>query len=277
VLLKRIVMVLMLCLCLSGSISMATTNLNTRLSSDDIVIAEPMTERVLSDKPLYLTVNIVDASYYERLADEPLHIQLIKFEDTLPFAAALGDELDVPVVKLSASAAMEWLDSEGAGDELPLTVNDDLYSDETEIINQFFLQLDRMNALKLKIEEALNKYKFNTTTVVLNSSSEVSQEEQAAYYNYLSDKDELYEMERSFSEVQAKYLKLFEVNYFEDQIASPSFLKDIGTLPLGNYRIRIYDYTGDVVKTFSFKVISSEKTLDTILTDPISGEEKTKN
>jgi len=256
---------------------MATTNLNTRLSSDDIVIAEPMTERVLSDKPLYLTVNIVDASYYERLADEPLHIQLIKFEDTLPFAAALGDELDVPVVKLSASAAMEWLDSEGAGDELPLTVNDDLYSDETEIINQFFLQLDRMNALKLKIEAALNKYKFNTTTVVLNSSSEVSQEEQAAYYNYLSDKDELYEMERSFSEVQAKYLKLFEVNYFEDQIASPSFLKDIGTLPLGNYRIRIYDYTGDVVKTFSFKVISSEKTLDTILTDPISGEEKTKN
>ena len=268
-------MVLVLCLCLFGSISIASTDPYIRLSSDEIIIASPVTERVLSDKSLYLTVNILNASYYERLSEEPLTIQVVKFEDTLPFAAALGDDLDVPVIKLSAGDAMAWLDSESARDELPLIVNDALYSDETETINQFFLQLDRINALKLKIDASFNKYKFNTTSS-LDALTLGSQEEQAAYHNYLSDKDELYEMERSFSEIQAKYLKLFEVNYFKNKITSPSYWEDIGMLPVGSYRIRIYDYSGDIIKTFSFKVITPETTLNAKLTDPISVEEKTK-
>jgi len=275
VLLKKTMMVLILCICLLGSISMASTSPMTRLSSDMIIIASPVTERVLSDKSLYLTVNILDASYYERLSEEPLMIQVVKFEETLPFAAALGDDLDVPVVKLSAGDAMAWLDSESARDELPLIANDAIYADETETINQFFLQLDRINALKLKIETALNKYKFNTNAS-LDSLTASSLEEQAAYHNYLSDKDELYEMERSFSEIKAKYFKLFEVNYFESEIVSPSYWEDIGMLPVGDYRIRIFDYEGDIIKTFSFKVISPETTLNAKLTDPISVEEKTK-
>jgi hypothetical protein len=208
--------------------------------------------------------------------DNPLTISLVKLEDTLPFADDLGEGLHVPVVKLSSGAAMEWLSTAGLTEE-EYVQTDDKYTAETQIINQYFQQLEIMNTLNTKINAAVSKYRFNAVDGYDMDTAEVSAEVKEAYQAYRQNLSTLEAEKSVFSEIQRKYLKLFEVVCLKDTINSPSYLKDVGALDEGDYRIRIFDASKVVIKELDFQVLSRDKAINAMITDPISVEDKAKN
>jgi hypothetical protein len=243
------------------------------LTPDEIIIAEPVTDHVFNDKDLYITVNILDADFFSKLAEDPLTISLVKLEDTLPFADELGSDLHVPVVKLSSSAAIEWLSTAGLTDEEYVKA-DDKYTAETETINQYFQQLEAINALNTQISAAVSKYGFGTADLDLTAASTEVKE---AYQTYTAHLEALAAQKRAFSEIQRKYLKLFEVVCLKDSIDSPSYLKDVGMLDEGEYRIRIFDTSKTVIKELDFQVLARDESINAMIADPISVEDKAKN
>ena len=263
---------------LFGSFSMADTASDNGavLTANEIIIAEPLTDHVFNDKGIYVTVNIIDADYFTKLVETPLNISLVKIESTLSFADELGDNLNVSVVKLSSASASSLISNVGTKEVSVVSVDDD-YTTETEIINEYFKQLDVINALNFEINAAKTKYKFES---VIHSDADlmsVSQEVKSAYITYQNNLNKLSELKKTFYTIQKKYLKLFEVSILKDQIDSPSYSNDVGTLKVGDYRIRITDEDRIILKEYKFQVVNREDTLKSMITDPISVEDKMKN
>ncbi|MBS7527203.1 hypothetical protein KHM83_10975 [Fusibacter paucivorans] len=276
---KCLFMILTGVIMLAASISMANVDsgeYTSVLSPDEIIIAEPVTDHVFNDKDLYITINIIDADFFSKLMDNPLTISLVKLEDTLPFADDLGEDLRVPVVKLSSGAAMEWLSTAGLTEE-EYVRTDDKYTAETQIINQYFQQLEIINTLNTQINAAVSKYRFNAVDDFDMDTAEVSADVKEAYQTYIQHLSALAEQKRAFSEIQRKYLKLFEVICLKDTINSPSYLKDVGMLDEGDYRIRIFDASKTVIKELDFQVLARDKAINDMIADPISVEDKAKN
>lgn len=246
------------------------------LTADEIIIAEPVTDHVFDDKDLYITVNIIDTDYFTTLFETPLNISLVKLEDTLPFADELGEDLNVPVVKLSSTSATTWLSTVGQT-ETNFNIVDDQYTTETEIINEYFKQLDKINTLNAAINAANTKYKFSSVIQSDSDLMSVSQEVKEAYVVYVNNQAKLAEARKAFALIQKQYLKLFEVVLLKDVIDSPSYMQDVGTLSVGSYRIRITDEEHIILKELKFEVVSREEALKAMISAPISVEDKIKN
>ena len=70
------------------------------VTADQIIIAEPMNEKMTNDKQVYVTVNIANA----KVAEQPIFVSLIRVEGKLVFADALGSDLKISVMKLSSAS-----------------------------------------------------------------------------------------------------------------------------------------------------------------------------
>lgn len=233
------------------------------ISGEELIIGEPTTDVLYANKSVFLNVNI-SIKAKTNVQDHPLALTLVKLEDKLPFSEALDKNLNVPIIKLSSSALLKESPSAiYTVAEMSLKdKEDDNYKVETGIINEYFKTVDKLNALNAEIASANKKYKLDTLSEgdLLKATKEV----QEAFKKWTSNKTALTELKKNFEQIQASYLSLFEVTIYEDQISKPSYLKEIGKLEVGKYKLRFNDENGIFIKEMVFEVVKEDDTLKTL-------------
>ena len=98
---KSVILLLATIILISGQTGFASTS--HPVGSEQILIAEPTTEKITNDKQVMVTVNITNA----KVLDNPIIVSLVRIENRLPFEDKLGSDLNVSVMKLSSSAGGE--------------------------------------------------------------------------------------------------------------------------------------------------------------------------
>ncbi|MBF4693298.1 hypothetical protein [Fusibacter ferrireducens] len=234
------------------------------ISAGELIIAEPVSDILYENKPVFLNVNI-SAKAKVNVQEHPLNLTLVKLEDKLPFAEELDKNLNIPIIKLSSSALLKESPSVlyvVVDPALEKTENTDDYKIETEIINKYFKMAEEISALNAEILSANKKYKLDALTEV--SLSKSSEEVKKAYKTWIANKAVLLKQKKDFEQVQATYLSLFEVNILEDQVDKLSYLKEVGKLDIGKYKLRFTDDDGIFIKEMVFEVVKEDDTLKAI-------------
>ncbi|GAU76378.1 hypothetical protein [Fusibacter sp. 3D3] len=234
------------------------------ISADELIIGEPLSDVLYANKSVFLNVNI-SVKAKTSVQEHPLTLSLVKLEDKLPFADALDKNLNVPIIKLSSSALLKESPSAlyiVADTGLKNQENSADYKVETEIINNYFQSVEKLEALKAEITSASKKYKLESLTEagLIKASDEVKK----AYKTWTSNKVALSEKLKAFEQIQAAYLSLFEVELYKDQIAKPSYLKEVGKLEIGKYKLRFMDENNIFIKEMVFEVVKEDDTLKMI-------------
>lgn len=234
------------------------------ISAEELIVGEPVSDVLYANKSVFLNVNI-SVKTKTNVQEHPLTLSLVKLEDKLPFAEELDKTLNVPIIKLSSSALLKESPSAlyvVADLTLEKSRNDGDYKVETEIINTYFKAVEKLNTLNAEIVSANKKYKLESLTEAgLNKANE---EVKKAYKTWVMNKTTLLEQKKSFEQIQAAYLNLFEVKIFEDQIAKLSYLKEVGKLDIGKYKLRFTDENGVFIKELVFEVVKEDDTLKAV-------------
>ena len=234
------------------------------ISGEELIIGDPTTDVLYENDSVFLSVNISAKAKID-LQEHPVMLSLIKIEDKLPFVDELDKNLNVPIIKLSSSALLKespsvlYLIVDSA---LIERTEDSEYKAETEIINNYFKSIEKLNALNGEITSANKKYKLDTLTE--ESLMKATEETRIAYDKWIVNKKMLSEQKKNFEKVQAIYLSLFEVEVFNDQVAKLSYLKEVGKLDVGKYKLRFRDENGVFIKEIVFEVVKEEDTLKEI-------------
>ncbi len=239
----------------------------TSVSSDDIIIAEPLSENVYNDKSLFVTVNINNPDVYLSLSEDPLELELIKIEEVIPFVDELGTELQVPLTRITSSSIVS--------EKLATIPEGDLDKEEVEIINDYFSQLDQITALRNEISAMNEKYNLDTQTE--DSLKVATDEVKKAYETYQSQVEKLKNLNETFKVIKSEYAKLFEVPLITENISVPSFLKDVGKLDIGNYKICINNSDEQCLKEFDFKIIERDTAIKPSILPPVSSDKAGNN
>lgn len=235
------------------------------VSGEELIIGEPTTDVLYASKSAFINVNI-SAKSKVNVADHPVTVSLLKIEDKLPFADALGKDLNVPIIKLSSSALINespqalYIQCKNPLDAEQMSDGD--FTAETKIINKYFETVSKINTLTAEITTANKKYKLDALKA--EEVSKISTDTQKAYEKWNKDKAELSELRKNFEQIQASYLRLFEVETFQDRITKLSYLKEVGKLEVGRYKLRFTDENGVFIKEMVFEVVNESDTLKTI-------------
>ncbi len=235
------------------------------ITAEELIIGEPVSDVLYANKSVFLNVNI-SVKAKTNVQEHPLTLSLVKLEDKLPFADELDKTLNVPIIKLSSSALLKESPSAlyvVADSPLETTKRDDGdYKVETEIINSYFEAIENLNTLNAEIVSANKKYKLESLTEEdLNKASEEVKE---AYETWLTNKTTFLEQKKDFEQIQATYLSLFEVEICTDQVAKPSYLKEVGKLDVGKYKLRFTDENDIFIKEMVFEVVKEDDTLKAV-------------
>jgi len=249
---------------ISGQFSFATSE--HPVSAEQIIIAEPTTEKITNDKSVYVTVNITNV----KVTSNPILISLVRIDNTLPFAEDLGSDLKVSVMKLSSGASGE-LDKSTIYNmtydvDAPLYSED--YKKETQIINRFFEVKDLILSHNYEISTINKKYRFDLIAGNTEEISKLSAETHEFYKRWTTLKTSVSELKKEFALLQVQYIKYFEKQIMNDEINTLSYFKVIGKLSNGDYKLRFIDEDGWLIKEFSFKVVDKEETIKLI--DPLT-------
>lgn len=232
--------------------------------AEELIIGEPVSDILYANKSVFLNVNI-SAKTKVNVQEHPLTLSLVKLEDKLPFAEELDKTLNVPIIKLSSSALLKESPSAlyiVANSTLESSKNTGDYKVETEIINTYFKAVEKLNTLNAEITSANKKYKLESLTEV--SLGKASEEVKKAYKTWVANKATLLEEKKGFEQIQAAYLNLFEVEILEDQVAKLSYLKEVGKLDIGKYKLRFTDDNGVFIKERVFEVVKEDDTLKAV-------------
>ncbi|GAB6107565.1 hypothetical protein [Fusibacter bizertensis] len=261
---KSVGLLLAMIIILGGQMGFAVSN--HPVDASQIILAEPTSEKITNDKQIFVTVNITNVM----VTDHPITMSLVRIENKLPFADALGDNLKVSVMKLSSFATGE-IDRNTL---FNITYNtatpeySDNYEKETQVINRFFELKDLIAANSNEITSINKKYRFD---LIANNSEEVeklSSELNDIYKHWVKLKTNLVDYKKEYAQLQVQYGRYFETQIMVDKINNLSYYKIIGKLPNGTYKIRFLDDVSQLIKEFTFNVVDKEESIKLI--DPIT-------
>ena len=232
------------------------------VSADQIIIAEPTTEKIPNDKQVYLTVNITNT----KVMDHPIVMSLVRIDNRLPFADALSDNLNVSVMKLSSSAAsdMSTTTKYSANYSISEPEYSEGYEKETEIINRYFELKDLILNHNFEIATINRDNRFDLIVDDQVEISKLSDDAKALFDKWSALKDSLVELRKEYAQVQIQYIRFFEKQITNDKIDKLSYFNSIGKLSNGAYKLRFIDETGQLIKEFAFEVIDREATIKII-------------
>jgi hypothetical protein len=243
---------------------MGFASTNHPVGSEQILIAEPTTEKVTNDKQVIVTVNITNA----KVLDNPMIVSLVRIENRLPFEDKLGSDLKVSVMKLSSSAGGELDNS--VTYNITYNTNSNGYSDnldkETKVINRFFELKDMILYHNYEISTINKKYRFDLIAGNADEISKLGTEAHEAYTRWAHLKASVSELKKEFTQVQVQYLRYFEKQLMTDKIETRNYFKMVGKLPNGLYKLRFIDENGQLIKVFTFEVVDREEPVKLIET-----------
>lgn len=234
------------------------------VSADQIIIAEPTTEKITNDRQVIVNVNITNV----KVTDNPIVVSLVRVSNKLPFADALGSDLNVSVMKLSSNAASDM--SRMTMFNMTYTTSEPVYSEnyekETKVINRFFELKDMILAHNYEISTINRVHRFD---LIAGNDAEIAKlnaDVAILYRRWTQLKNDVSELRKEYSVVQTQYIKYFEKNVLVDEINRLSYFKVIGKLPNGVYKLRFIDQVGQLIKEFAFEVVDREETIRLIET-----------
>ncbi|HAS74973.1 MAG TPA: hypothetical protein DCS67_12580 [Clostridiales bacterium UBA8960] len=229
------------------------------VSADQIIIAEPTTEKITNDKQVIVNVNITNV----KVTDNPIIMSLVRIANRLPFADSLGSELNVSVMKLSSNAASDM--SRSTIYNMTYSTEDPVYSanyqKETQVINRYFELKDMILAHNYEISTINRSYRFDLIANNISEIAKLNADTLNQYNRWTQLKSNVSELRKEYTQVQTQYIKYFEKNLLVDEIKTLSYFKVIGRLPNGTYKLRFIDLEGQLIKEFAFEVIDKEETI----------------
>lgn len=226
----------------------------TSIDGDKIILAEPLSERVRSDEPIYVTVNITDPA----IKASPLTVSLVRIEQHMPFAKQMGKGLKVSVVKLtrpSYADDLAFLRTYGAAS------CSEQYRDEIALINRYFEVRDQMRSLTRQAAALNVDGGFDKLSGTDSALSDLSESQRQAYKRWLRLKGRLSDLELEERGLACVYAGYFETPVFSDTIDGLSYFNNIGTLQAGTYRLRFLDASGKLVKEYHLHSVSDDSVL----------------
>lgn len=230
------------------------------ISADQIIVAEPMGDRVSSERDVYLTVNIANKS----VVSEPLHVVVTRQLDVLSFADELNTDsgnakLEVSLLRLIPSATDE-------------TVKDAVYplaraysegfEAEVALINEYFRLESEIGAVRAEISELNRLYQFEEASRQAQTTTQAQEPRRAdrvaAQYRYEGLKERLAAATARYAELSASYARFFEDIVHSEEIDSMSYNHSLGKLAVGDYRVRFLDASQHLVKEVTLRVVSED-------------------
>ena len=252
---KSVILLLASIIVISGQMGFASTN--HPVGNEQIIIAEPTTEKITNDKQVYVTVNITNV----KVKDNPIIVSLVRIENRLPFEDKLDSNLNVSVMKLSSSAGGEL--DKAVTYNISYNTSSNTYSEnlekETKVINRFFELKDMILYHNYEISTINKKYRFDLITGNADEVSKLGSEAHKAYTRWVHLKTSVTELKKEFTQVQIQYLRYFEKQLLVDKIDTLSYFKMVGKLPNGLYKLRFIDEDGQLIKVFTFEVVDREE------------------
>ncbi len=252
---KSVILLLASIIIISGQMGFASTN--HPVGNEQIIIAEPTTEKITNDKQVYVTVNITNV----KVTDNPIIVSLVRIENRLPFEDKLGSDLNVSVMKLSSSAGGEL--DKSVTYNITYNTSSNGYSEnldkETKVINRFFELKDMILYHNYEISTINKKYRFDLIAGNADEISKLGTEAHEAYTRWAHLKSSVSELKKEFTQVQVQYLRYFEKQLLVDKIDTLSYFKMVGKLPNGSYKLRFIDEDGQLIKVFAFEVVDREE------------------
>lgn len=231
------------------------------VTSDDIIVAEPVKSKLVNDKSQFLIVNITNS----KVGQDPVWFTLVKQEDKLPFAKQIESGLDVSVMLLSGKSAQV----EGITPKRSYSINGDQYSteyrEEIKVINRFFELKTKYNDLEIYLARLSEGNNFTSFLNEAEAKAALSGEQYKKYLHWLEARKSRRLVVSELLEVQNKYLKMFETHLMSGKIDSMSFFKEIGFLENGQYRLRFLDSDNRLVKEIRFEVVDREANITPVL------------
>ncbi len=231
------------------------------VTADQIIIAETLNEKMTNDKLVYIDVNIANA----KIAEHPIYVSLIRVENNIQFADALGSDLKISVMKLSSSSVGDV--DRATLYSTKLSVSTPVYSDgykkETQVINRFFELKDLISNQVTEMTALNKKYRFD---LIVGNPDEIAKLDTATYdlfKRWSQLKTSTAELRKEFNQVQVHYASYFEKSLVQDVIDKiPTYSKELGKLPVGEYKLRFLDEDKLLIKEFTFSIV--DKTVETI-------------
>lgn len=257
---RGVILLLVMLLCAMSIPTYAATE--HPVSADQIIIAEPTTEKITNDKQVYLTVNITNT----KVMDHPIVLSLVRVDNRLPFAESLSEKLNVSVMKLSSSAASDM--SRTTKYNANYSVSEPEYSvgfeKETLIINRYFELKDLILSHNYEIATLNRENRFDLIAGNDVEIAKLSLDAKKSFDSWSTLKEKVVELRKEYAQVQVQYIKFFEKQIISDKIDRLSYFNSIGKLSNGAYKLRFIDETGQLIKEFSFEVIDRQETIKII-------------
>lgn len=229
------------------------------VTADQIIIAEPTVEKITDDKQVIVTVNITNV----KVTDAPIRVSLVKINNKIDFTESLNSDLKVSVMRLSPNAVGEAL--KVSPYNITYSTAEPVYSEnfevETKTINRFFELKDAIASLNLEIQSINKKYDFNLIKDSVDEIARLSSTDYEAFKKWSQLSSEMLVLRKEYNIVQVDYLKYFESQILLDEINKMSYYKVVGKLPIGSYKLRFLDSSGELIKQFSFTVVDKDESI----------------
>lgn len=236
------------------------------VTADQIIIAEPTVEKITNDKQVIINVNITNV----KVADESVHVSLVKIENQVLFSESLNTDLKVSVMHLSPNAVDDAL--KVSPYNITYSTTTPVYSENLEVeiktINRFFELKTAIEGNNLEISNYNKKYKFNLIKDNVDEISKLSATDYEAYKKWSQLNTDLNLLRKEFNSVQVDYMRYFENQIMLDEISVNNYSNIVGKLPNGNYKLRFLDGSNQLIKQFSFSVIDKEEAIKPL--EPLS-------
>lgn len=252
---RKGLLLLVMILMMSAHIGFSATE--HPVSADQIIIAEPTTDKITNDRQVIVNVNITNV----KVTENPIIVSLVRVSNRLSFADSLGSDLNVSVMKLSSNAASDM--SRSTVYNMTYSTSDPVYSEnyekETKVINRFFELKDMILAHNYEISTINRINRFDLISGNEVEIGKLTPEVLNQFNRWTQLKNQVSELRKEYSEVQTQYIKYFESNLLVDEINTLSYFKVVGKLPNGLYKLRFIDLEGQLIKEFVFVVVDREE------------------
>ncbi|MGX8796430.1 hypothetical protein ACR6HW_10140 [Fusibacter sp. JL298sf-3] len=233
------------------------------ITSDEIIVAEPIKSKLSNDKSQFLIVNVTNAA----IDEAPIDFSLVKVEEKLPFAKEIEEGLNVSVMSLTKrSTHVDGLTPKRTF--AAASGYSDRYQEETKLINRFFELKDKLTKVNKNIKVYGEGQTFSRYLNAEEAKMDLSLEAFVLYEKWSAAQQSRKAILSELSGVQSKYMQLFEREVLSGEISSPSYFEEIGKLDNGQYSLRFFDGSSKLVKETQFDVIEMEASAAPVL--PVS-------
>lgn len=227
------------------------------ISADQIIVAEPLGERIPADRDLFLTVNIAN----KQVVTEPLHVVVTRQLSALPFADELNTKPAMSSLRVSLLRLIPYESAEAkklAVYPLESAGYSEGYTEEIALINRYFEVKGEISALRAEMSELNREFNFEES-VRQNTQPDLKKPERAtAYSRYQNLKDILKRVQAMHAELESKYARFFEEIVLSQSIDSMSYYQSLGKLGVGNYRVRFLNGDLQLVKELSLEIFAED-------------------